>query len=108
MTQEFETPDNDQEPPINSDDFAPVTDAIPAELRALNLAIEIYPNAAANYLVRGDYFRQRRELILAAADYQQALELVNEELAESQWGFVAQALHDSVLLRLQEMGLPHG
>jgi hypothetical protein len=111
MTQEFETPESqphtEQEPPITSDDFAPPIEAIPAELRALNLAIEIYPEAAANYLARGDYFRHERTFELAAADYLRALMLVNQDLARSRWGFVAQAVRDSVLLRLQEMGISH-
>jgi tetratricopeptide (TPR) repeat protein len=107
MTQEFETPDTDQEPPITSDDFAPAVEALPAALRAFNLAIEIYPDAASNYLARGDYFRHEREFALAAADYQHALELVNRELEQNSWGFVAQAVRDQVLIRLDEMGLPH-
>jgi len=109
MTQEIDTPEPQtaQEPPINSDDFAPAVEALPEDLRALNLAIEIYPDAAANYMARGDYFRQQREFVLAAADYRRALELVNQELARSRWGFTAQAVRDSVLLRLQEMGVAH-
>lgn len=110
MTQEFETPESDiaQEPPITSDDFAPPVEALPEGLRALNLAIEIYPDAAANYLARGDYFRYEREFELAIADYQRALELVNQEMAQSRWGFVPQAVRDSIVLRLQEMGLSYG
>lgn len=109
MTQEIETPEpyTDPEPPITSDDFAPAVEALPEDLRALNLAIEIYPDAAANYMARGDYFRQQREFVLAVADYRRALELVNQELAQSRWGFMAQAIRDSILLRLEEMGLSH-
>jgi tetratricopeptide (TPR) repeat protein len=107
MTQEFETPDTEQEPPMTSDDFAPPVEALPADLRALNLAIEIYPDAAGNYLARGDYFRHERQFELAVADYQRALDLVNQELARSRWGFAPQAVRDSILLRLQEMGLSH-
>lgn len=109
MTQEFETPEShiQQEPPITSDDFAPPVEALPAELRALNLAIEIYPNAAANYLARGDYFRYERAFELAAEDYLRALMLVNQEIAQSRWGFAPQAVRDSILLRLQEMGIAH-
>ena len=107
MTQEFDTPDTAPEPPISSDDFAPSTEALPQELRELNLAIEIYPSAAANYLARGDYFRRQREFVLAAEDYRRALDLANRELEQSQWGFTAQVIRDSVLLRMQEMGLTH-
>lgn len=131
MTQEFDTPElskprEDAEPPITSADFASEAqsslDETPAaetasathsaapvvtlsdELRALNLAIEIYPEAAANFAARGDYFRRQRERILAVDDYRQALALAEKEMAESRWGLVAQAIRDHVLNTLSEMG----
>ena len=113
-----ETP---SEAPITSDDFVSVdssltsdpntakpksseTEILSQELRALNLAIEIYPQAAANYAARGDHFRRQGERVLAVADYRQALELAQSEILQSQWGFVAQALRDRLHHTLLDMG----
>jgi|GEM_PF-2935743 len=126
MTEELKTPNTVAEPPIISDDFASVHEALvnaeaalspdklkgqrrdvaAEELASLTLAIEIYPQAAANYAARGDHFRRRGERVLAVADYQQALTVAETELAQSRWGFVAQALRDRLLQTLLEMGEP--
>jgi hypothetical protein len=113
MTQDVETPETidplqEPEPPISSDDFAPEgegLESLPAELSELNLAIEIYPDAAANYAARGDYFRQKREYVLAVDDYRRALALAEAELAQGDWALVAQAIQDRVLMTLAEMGV---
>jgi hypothetical protein len=130
MTQEFDTPDISDtmpEPPITSVDFAPADEDhtsedtpiapepvapvdLPTletrspELRALNLAIEVHPEAASNYAARGDFFRRWRDRGRAIADYRQALALAERDLAQSSWGFTDQTLRDQILNSLNEMG----
>ena len=100
-----------QEPASPLDDFPfPPIDARPVdtrldELRELNLAIEIYPEAAINYAARGDYFRRKGDRALALDDYRHALALAEAEITQGNWALVAQALQDEVLHTLSEMGV---
>jgi hypothetical protein len=63
-------------------------------LAALTDAIALYPNSAANYVLRGELYAKHGEYALAEADFLKALSLAESELASEDWGFVAQTVQD--------------
>ena len=63
-------------------------------LRELNIAIDGYPNAPANYVFRGELYLETRMYELAAADFGTALELAAKQVDEERWGVVAQIVQD--------------
>lgn len=66
----------------------------PPELAALDEAIRLYPDAAINYVLRGEYWLRQRRPDQALPDFQQALRLAAAELAASDWGYREQAVAD--------------
>lgn len=64
------------------------------QLYALNAAIRTYPDAAVNYLLRGELYLQTRQRILARADFEQALRFALSDLENERWGLAAQSVAD--------------
>lgn len=60
----------------------------------LTESIEQYPDAAANYLLRGEIWLEQRHYELARADFEQALALAEAQFADAAWGIAAQAIMD--------------
>lgn len=73
-----------------------------ARLYNLNWAISAYPDAAANYVLRGELLLSMRDSIGAAADFRRALELAVTDVENEDWGLVAQALQDRALVGLRD------
>ncbi|GEM_PF-1168196 len=66
----------------------------------LNHAIQVAPDAAVNYVLRGEIYMDRGEYRLAADDFRQALELAESQFihqAEKQLGIINQAMQDRAL-----------
>jgi Tfp pilus assembly protein PilF len=63
-------------------------------MAALNRALEAAPDVAANYVLRGELFRQRGQYMLARDDFARALQLAEEQLEAQRWGLVLQATAD--------------
>jgi tetratricopeptide (TPR) repeat protein len=72
-------------------------------LSELNRAIAMYPDAAVNYVLRGELYAKLGENALAQADFQRGLELAEARLEASNWGFMAQTLRDRALMGLQQV-----
>jgi len=66
-------------------------------LHELNVSIEFSPNSPTNYVLRGELFLERREVHLARADFEVALELAEAFDAEEGWGIVEQVMRDRAL-----------
>ncbi|MCU0512171.1 MAG: hypothetical protein MUE40_06325 [Anaerolineae bacterium] len=82
---------------------APRPRAVPPRLAELSLAIELFPQAAVNYLLRGEYFLEDRQFILAQADFETALTLAQAQLATDAWGIVNQMVIDRASRGLQHL-----
>lgn len=74
------------------------------ELAQLNRTINLYPDAAVNYMLRGEYWLKAGDLERAVSDLETAIELAQEELAKSAWEYREQAVIDraQTLLRLAQ------
>jgi tetratricopeptide (TPR) repeat protein len=70
--------------------------------RYLDEAIEIAPETAANYVLRGELYLKAREYALARRDFQRAYELAARQFERSDWGIIAQAMQDRALIGLQK------
>lgn len=73
------------------------------DLRDLHLAIEIYPDVPANYLLRGELYAKRREWVLAEEDFKMALQLASDQLEKSNWGLAEQMVMDSAQRALEQL-----
>lgn len=74
-------------------------------VHTLTHAINIAPNAAVNYLLRGELYLAHGADELAAQDFQKALLLAETELSErdtKSLGLVAQGMQDRALVGYQE------
>jgi len=69
----------------------------------LEKAIETYPDAAVNYLLRGELFLDMRDTTAAQLDFEDALVLVEEQYQTDRWGIAAQAIRDRALQGLQQI-----
>jgi tetratricopeptide (TPR) repeat protein len=76
-------------------------DAQSEHFQYLDQAIEIAPDTAANYVLRGELYLKVREYALARRDFQRAYELAAEQFERSDWGIIAQAMQDRALAGLQ-------
>jgi hypothetical protein len=65
-----------------------------SRLAALTDAIAANPDAAVNYVMRGELFLEHGERELAYADFVKALTLAAAQLETEEWGLVAQAVQD--------------
>jgi tetratricopeptide (TPR) repeat protein len=63
-------------------------------LHDLDDAIVMHPEAASNYVLRGEIYLQLREYALARQDFERACERITEQLEQDRWGLVAQSLQD--------------
>lgn len=63
-------------------------------IHLLNRAIDGSPDAAVNFVLRGEYWLEQEDAIQAIADFQTAIELAETDLETSDWGYVQQALVD--------------
>lgn len=67
----------------------------------LTEAIERHPQAASNYLLRGEIWLDKGEYEMAAADFERAQALAAGQFEESEWGLVSQMLRDQAEHGLQ-------
>lgn len=70
----------------------------------LTQAIETYPDAAVNHLLRGELYLKIRERELAQQDFEKALELAEAQFDNDRWGLGSQALQDRARRGLQRIG----
>ncbi len=63
----------------------------------LDRAIERYPEAASNFVLRGELRLKRGDAEDARADFLRAYEIASENVADNQFGFVAQMTQDRAL-----------
>ena len=63
-------------------------------LDELTEAIEHYPDAPANYVLRGELLLDEGQPALAAQDFQRALELADPLAESANWGYINEALAD--------------
>lgn len=63
----------------------------------LDRAIERYPEAASNYVLRGELLLKHGQAERAKGDFLQAYEISAEHVADDQFGFVAQMTQDRAL-----------
>lgn len=72
-------------------------------LRDLTVAIERYPEAAVNYLMRGELHLELRQWVLAEEDLSEALRLAENQYRQDTWGLSAQAIADRARRGLEEI-----
>lgn len=73
-------------------------------LYALDSAIERYPDAPVNYLLRGEYWFELGSFQQAQADFIRVCDLAVQALAESDWGYIYQSYLDRAEQRLALLG----
>jgi hypothetical protein len=69
----------------------------------LTVAIERYPEAAVNYLLRGELHLELEQYTLAQEDLEQALQLAEAQYQQESWGLSAQAIADRARRGLEEV-----
>jgi tetratricopeptide (TPR) repeat protein len=69
----------------------------------LTVAIERYPEAAVNYLLRGELHLELEQYTLAQEDFEQALQLAEAQYQQDSWGLSAQAIADRARRGLEEL-----
>ena len=60
----------------------------------LTEAIRYNPDAAANYVLRGELYLSAGDYALAAEDFETALALATNRFDEADWGLLSQAMRD--------------
>ena len=60
----------------------------------LTQSIEAYPDAAANYLLRGELHTDLQQYDLAQEDFEKALALAETQYENDRWGLASQAIQD--------------
>lgn len=63
-------------------------------LYALDAAIERYPDAPVNYLLRGEFWLEQGDFQQAQADFIKVCDLVTQALATADWGYIYQSYLD--------------
>lgn len=69
----------------------------------LNNAIETYPDAAVNYLLRGELYLDIGRHNQAKDDFEKALELATDQYDNERWGLASQAIQDRARRGLQKL-----
>lgn len=69
----------------------------------LSHTIETYPDAAGNYVLRGELYLELRKRELAQQDFEKALELAEAQFDNDRWGLGSQAILDRARLGLQRI-----
>lgn len=72
-----------------------------ARLRELSNAIRLHPNAAVNYLLRGESYLRSGQLDQAIEDFLNAIDKAEAEAPQQRWGLQAQAVRDRALYGLR-------
>lgn len=70
-------------------------------MQQLDDAIEHQPNAAVNYLLRGELYYEAKQYNLARADFAQAKAFAVVQLEDERFGLAAQAIQDKAERYLQ-------
>jgi tetratricopeptide (TPR) repeat protein len=73
------------------------------QVTSLTRAIEQYPDAPANYVLRGELYQQAGMIEQAEADFEAAIRLADADYDAYQWGVLSQALRDRALNRLHKL-----
>lgn len=63
-------------------------------LYALDVAIDRYPDAPVNYLLRGEYWLEQGDFQQAQADFIKVCDLAAQALETSDWGYITQSYLD--------------
>ena len=71
-------------------------------LDELTQMIAEYPDAAANYVLRGELLAESGDYAAAVDDFRRGLELAAQRLDTADWGLVAQTLQDRALAGLEQ------
>lgn len=66
-------------------------------LAHLNKAIDQYPDAPSNYLLRGELYLEARHYHDATEDFYKALELAADEYVDSSWGILSASVRDRAM-----------
>lgn len=69
-------------------------------LYVLDTAIERYPDAPVNYLLRGEFWFEQGDLQQAQADFIKVCDLAEQALQTSGWGYIYQSYLDRAEQRL--------
>lgn len=73
-------------------------------IEVLSLAIERYPDAAVNYVLRGEAWLALGDDAKALDDFRAALALADDAASSARWGYVEQALADRAREGLRQLG----
>jgi tetratricopeptide (TPR) repeat protein len=74
------------------------------QLRELVNAIERHPDAAVNYVLRGELYLKARQWDEAREDFRMALSLARSQYESSAWGVLAQGVQDRAIQGLRLLG----
>ena len=74
------------------------------QLRELTNAIERHPDAAVNYVLRGELYLNSRQRDEARKDFRMALSLARSQYESSAWGVLAQGVQDRAIQGLRLLG----
>lgn len=69
----------------------------------LTQAIEAYPEAAVNYLLRAELHLKLKQNELAQEDFEQALTLAQAQYQSDRWGLASQVVQDRALRGLKRI-----
>jgi|GEM_PF-5994861 len=69
----------------------------------LNNAIETYPDAAVNYLLRGELYLEIGRHDAAKDDFEKALELATDQYDNERWGLASQTVKDRAMRGLHQI-----
>lgn len=75
---------------------------VAARLEQLTRAINDSPDAAVNYVLRGEVYMDMGEYALAHADFQRGYEIAEAHFEIADWGLLDQALRDRALAGLNK------
>jgi tetratricopeptide (TPR) repeat protein len=70
------------------------TEQLNRRITRLTRAIEFSPETPTNYVLRGELYLELGNYVAAAADFRDALELTTTQVAQEDWGVVAQVMQD--------------
>ncbi len=69
----------------------------------LNISIQLYPDSATNYVLRGELFEKQKHYELAIADFETAQALASDQVMTDRWGLVNQAVQDRAIRGLRRV-----
>lgn len=99
-----ERPDDAPSPDVPYEVDLPEPTDLSGTLGVLTAAIQRHPEAPSNYVVRGEFYLGRGEILAAAADFRRALQLAESGAAGAVWGYVYTALADRAREGLRRCG----